>query len=82
MFLFRSSKKDTLWWLEIETQTPKCTYYFGPFDSAKEARHHRAGYVDDLRNEQAVGLVTKIKRWQTETLTIFDEEKLTLKPHL
>ena len=26
------------WWIEIHTQLPVCTYYFGPFDTEQEAK--------------------------------------------
>ncbi|MEO0377516.1 MAG: DUF1816 domain-containing protein [Cyanobacteria bacterium P01_A01_bin.17] len=74
MFWFHFRKENTPWWLEVQTQLPQCTYYFGPFESSREAKHHRAGYIEDLLNEQAVGLATKIKKCQPEVLTIFDEE--------
>jgi hypothetical protein len=81
MFWFRSQKENTPWWLEIRTQLPPCTYYFGPFKSAKEAKQHQPGYIDDLLSEQAVGLATKIKQCQPEILTIFDEERSAAYPH-
>lgn len=58
------------WWIEINTAVPLCTYYFGPFDSRKEARDSRAGYVEDLYQEEARGIVALVKQCQPGGLTI------------
>ncbi len=69
-------KKTTKsYWLKIETTIPKCTYYFGPFDSPWEARLLQPGYIEDLTEERAQGITTKlIKRMQPSELTIYEEE--------
>lgn len=61
------------WWVEIKTETPRCTYYFGPFLSAAEAQAAKSGYLDDLEQEGAVGISVDIKRCKPTKLTIFDE---------
>lgn len=61
-------------WVEIVTDNPRCTYYFGPFLSEKEAFDAKSGYVEDLENEGAQGIVVKIKRCKPSNLTIFDEQ--------
>lgn len=61
------------WWVEIVTQNPRCTYYFGPFLSSKDAEATKAGYVDDLEQEGAQGIVVKIKRCKPENLTIAED---------
>jgi hypothetical protein len=61
------------WWVEVTTQVPKCTYYFGPFSGAKEAEAELAGYIEDLQNEGAQGIQTSVKRCQPKELTVFDE---------
>lgn len=62
------------WWLEIHTQQPSCTYYFGPFLSQKEAFDAQSGYIEDLKNEGAQGIVVKVKRCQQPTeLTIAND---------
>jgi hypothetical protein len=61
------------WWVEIKTTTPRCTYYFGPFDSAKEAHLYHYGYVEDLIGEKAHGISVEIKHLQPQSLTI-DED--------
>ena len=60
-------------WVEIVTHNPRCTYYFGPFLSFKEADAAKAGYVEDLELEGAQGIVVKIKRCKPENLTIADD---------
>ena len=58
------------WWVAIQTKNPQCTYYFGPFESALEARGLQEGYLEDLRQEQAQGITVEIKQCQPEHLTI------------
>ncbi|MBE9166481.1 DUF1816 domain-containing protein [Pleurocapsales cyanobacterium LEGE 06147] len=62
------------WWIEINTQQPSCTYYFGPFLSQKEAFDAQSGYVEDLKNEGAQGIAVKFKRCKQPTeLTIAND---------
>lgn len=61
------------WWVEATTDSPRCTYYFGPFLTYRSANTEMAGYVDDLRQEGALGIKTAIKRCKPVQLTIFDE---------
>jgi hypothetical protein len=61
-------------WVEIVTDNPQCTYYFGPFLSEAEARERESGYREDLENEGAQGIRVTIKRCKPTNLTIFDEE--------
>jgi Domain of unknown function (DUF1816) len=58
------------WWIEVNTSTPLCTYYFGPFDSQEEARHFSPGYIEDLCEEGARDIITLIKQCQPDILTI------------
>lgn len=60
-------------WVEIITENPNCTYYFGPFVSVQEASAAKAGYLEDLENEGAQGIVVNVKRCKPTNLTIFDE---------
>jgi hypothetical protein len=60
-------------WIEIVTDNPRCTYYFGPFLSDQEAYSAQTGYVEDLENEGANISSLKIKRCKPSTLTIDDE---------
>lgn len=60
-------------WVEVVTETPRCTYYFGPFMSKKEAETAKAGYIEDLLQEGAQGISLKIKRCKPLNLTVYDE---------
>jgi Domain of unknown function (DUF1816) len=63
------------WWIKIYTSKPSCIYYFGPFDSKKEAKIHQHGYVEDLAREKAQGITveTKLILNLPKSLTIFKE---------
>lgn len=60
-------------WVEISTESPRCTYYFGPFFTAKEANSEAAGYVEDLQQESAQGIQVLIKRCKPTTLTVSED---------
>ena len=60
-------------WVEIVTDNPSCTYYFGPFLTKLEAEKAQGGYVEDLETEGATGIVVKVKRCKPNNLTIFNE---------
>lgn len=68
------------WWVEIQTKTPQCTYYFGPFESAEVARDSLEGYLEDLRLERARGITVQIKQCQPEHLTICGSREMELSP--
>ncbi|MBD1871456.1 DUF1816 domain-containing protein [Leptolyngbya sp. FACHB-671] len=61
------------WWVEILTDNPRCTYYFGPFASASEAEAEKAGYIEDLEQEGAQGIKVAVKRCKPDNLTIYEE---------
>jgi hypothetical protein len=61
------------WWVELKTQTPNCTYYFGPFLSATDAKVAIKGYVEDLEQEGAQGISFDIKRCKPSVLTVADD---------
>ncbi|WP_017318141.1 DUF1816 domain-containing protein [Mastigocladopsis repens] len=63
------------WWVEILSHKPCCIYYFGPFDSAKEAALAQDGYIEDLVNEGAEGITVQIKWCKPRGLTIFPEDE-------
>jgi hypothetical protein len=62
-------------WVEIKTDYPRCTYYFGPFLSKNEAEVAQAGYDEDLKAEGAQGIQFEIKRCKPQSLTIFDDRE-------
>ena len=69
-------EKDPLpWWVEITTTRPHCIYYFGPFDNFAEAYGHHHGYVEDLQEEGAQGIIIRVEQCQPLVLTQELEEE-------
>lgn len=62
------------WWVEIVTNTPRCTYYFGPFLSRQEAKGYQAGYIEDLESEGTKIVSVALKQCQPKELTSCDRE--------
>lgn len=62
----------TAWWVEVTTTEPRCVYYFGPFNSSEAAEIARPGYLEDLEQEGAKGIVTSIKRCKPKAMTIVE----------
>ncbi len=60
-------------WVEIITENPKCTYYFGPFINESEAIVAKAGYIEDLTAEGATISKLQVMRCQPKLLTIEEE---------
>ena len=67
-------RRSEKWWVEIVTDSPHCTYYFGPFDTDKEASSNTPGYIEDLESEGAKRVSIRIKRCQPSDLTICEDE--------
>lgn len=69
------TKQDRLpYWLKITTKVPKCTYYFGPFNSSAEAKSLQPGYIEDLMAEDAQGIHIELEQIaRPEQLTICEE---------
>lgn len=61
------------WWVEVTTETPQCTYYFGPFSDSDAAEASKAGYLEDLEQEGAQGIVVTIKRCKPVNLTVSED---------
>lgn len=61
------------WWVEIKTDSPRCTYYFGPFLSMGEAESEKPGYIEDLQGEGAQVTSVIVKRCKPTQLTISDD---------
>lgn len=57
------------WWVKVRTQTPDCTYYFGPFDSKSEAKLLQAGYLEDLNQEGAQNIKLAVEKAHPKNLT-------------
>lgn len=68
-------EEDLSWWVEITTTRPHCIYYFGPFDDFIEAYENHGGYVEDLQEEGARGIMIHIKQCQPLVLTQELEEE-------
>lgn len=64
------------WWVKIETKTPPCTYYFGPFLTQAEAEKEKQGYIEDLKAEGAEGLEVMVMRCRPQEVTIDTEKKM------
>lgn len=60
-------------WVEITTESPRCTYYFGPFANESEADTAKFGYIEDLEAEGATGVIASIKRCKPAQLTVYDD---------
>lgn len=61
------------WWVEIVTQNPHCTYYFGPFLNVTDAKSAINGYMEDLEQEGAQGIAVNVKRCKPNVLTIAED---------
>ncbi len=63
------------WWVEVKTESPKCTYYFGPFLRKQQAQDRQGGYIEDLQGEGAEIVSVAIKRCKPSVLTDYQEEE-------
>ncbi len=62
------------YWVKITTDSPTCTYYFGPFSTELEGQVAQAGYCEDLRAEGAQNItVTCERRRRPSELTITED---------
>lgn len=61
------------WWVEVVTQNPRYTYYFGPFLNARDADASKTGYTQDLEEEEAQIHAVFIKRCKPTRLTVNNE---------
>jgi Domain of unknown function (DUF1816) len=66
------------WWIEILTAQPKCTYYFGPFAGAWEAKVASKGFIEDLEGEFAKGITIKIDRHSQPDLLTIEHDSIEL----
>lgn len=60
-------------WVEIITENPNCTYYFGPFLTLEDAETAKFGYMEDIETEGAQGIKVTIKRCKPSELTIAED---------
>jgi Domain of unknown function (DUF1816) len=68
-----SQQVGLAWWVEVVTQNPRCTYYFGPFLSSADAKFSTKGYVEDLEQEGATGISFSVKRCKPAALTVAED---------
>jgi Domain of unknown function (DUF1816) len=67
---------ERAWWIEVVTTQPHCTYYFGPFMDAQEAKIEMPGFIEDLESEFVQEIKIQIKHCKPAQLTIdHDAEK-------
>ncbi|MEG4073896.1 DUF1816 domain-containing protein [Microcoleus sp. Pol14C2] len=69
-----SSTRRGEWWVEVETDSPKRTYYFGPYDSRQEASNSSNRYIRDLENKGAKKISINIKEGSKPTQLTASEE--------
>ncbi len=62
------------YWVEILTEKPRCTYYFGPYFHKSEAQAASLGFIEDLEQEGAQGIKVLIKRCKPVNLTVYEDE--------
>ena len=58
------------WWIGILTSEPDYIYYFGVFNSYREAEQYKNDYIQDLKGEKAKIIDIQIKQCQPKQLTI------------
>jgi hypothetical protein len=62
------------YWIEIRTDRPVCTYYFGPYSRQSSAAVALDGFLDDLRQEGAEIVASSIdRRREPEQLTVTED---------
>ena len=61
------------YWVKIDTELPRCTYYFGPFIRIKSAEESKMGYIEDLKQEGALGITVSVDHFRPQELTICDD---------
>ncbi|MFM7574327.1 MAG: DUF1816 domain-containing protein [Snowella sp.] len=68
------SDKTSKWWIKVNTKSPICTYYFGPFESIAEAESNHQDYLQDLQAEGAENISYIIEKCSPKQLTIAEDE--------
>lgn len=62
------------WWLEVVTNNPYCTYYFGLFITESAAKVCQFGYIEDIAQEGAEISSVEVKRFQPKVLTVINDQ--------
>lgn len=55
------------WWVELDTDSPNRTYYFGPYRSKDEADNSTIGYIKDLEKKGAKKISINIQQGRQPT---------------
>lgn len=61
------SSKRGEWWVEVDTDSPKRTYFFGPYDSREEASNQTTSYIRNLEKKGAQKISINIKQGRQPT---------------
>ena len=69
-----SSTRLGEWWVEVDTDSPKRTYYFGPYDSRQEASDKSNKYIRDLEKKGSKKISINIKQGSQPTQLRASEE--------
>lgn len=63
------------WWLEILAASPSCGYFFGPFESEREALQEQLRHIKDIEQQgREVLLVSVVRRQPPEQRMIHYSE--------
>ena len=65
-----NSAHELGWWITILTAQPLCLYYFGPFTFSQDAESIKDRFIEDLRQENALILCTRIRFLQPSQVTV------------
>ena len=68
------STRSGEWWVEVDTDSPKRTYYFGPYDSREEASNQTTSYIRNLEKKGAKKISINIKQGRQPTELRASEE--------
>lgn len=60
---------EEAWWVTVTTEQPNYEYLFGPFESQGEAEENRDGYLEDLSDEGAQVIQSKIQWCKPDAIT-------------
>ena len=65
------NKLGLAWWAKVQTQTPKVTYWFGPFLTKRSLKGNLQPFLKELSEEGSTNISHDLVRCKrTEPLTI------------
>lgn len=68
------SSRGREWWVEVDTESPNRTYYFGPYQSRDEASNNTSGYIKDMENKGSKNITINLKQGRQPTQLKASEE--------